>query len=293
MKTWRDLDSATRKALLRGEPATDPEIDRIAVAHAEKVLKRSQVRVFLIALLGGSVLGLLLGTLMVVAGLPTEVFVLVVIVLSVGVMVVMIRRKLALIRLLNVSRGVARNPVIPGSSQRLEIRITVLGAVRITAPYLFIVAVLLLVGVLWTNPWLIGAAAVVSVPVLAYTGYLLAWALPKDSATVLDADGVHTPRVGLSVGWESFSEIRVVPLRASARDTRQVIAFILHDDQVYLRQLPTWQAFLGRMNKKTYLSPLAIVDAMVDKPASEIAATAAALSGLPVTQAAQGVRKPS
>ncbi|MFF3226812.1 hypothetical protein ACFYV7_28735 [Nocardia suismassiliense] len=293
MKTWRDLDSATRKALLRGEPATDPEIDRIAVAHAEKVLNRSQVRGVLVGLVGGTAMGLLLGTLMVVAGLPFGVFLVVVIVLAIGVMFVMARRKLALIRLLNVSRGVAREPVLPGSAEKLQIRITVLGAVRIAGPYLFIVAVLLLVGVLWTNPWLIGAAAVVSVPVLAYTGYLLAWALPKHPAAVLDASGVHTPRMGLSVGWESFTEISVVPLRASARDTRQVIVFMLHDDQVYLRQLPSWQAFVARMNKKTYLSPLVIVDAMVDKSASEIAAAAAALSGLPVTRAAQGVREPS
>ncbi|MBF6327813.1 hypothetical protein [Nocardia transvalensis] len=44
MDTWRDLDPAVRKALLRGEPATDPETDRIARAHAEKALRQFHVR---------------------------------------------------------------------------------------------------------------------------------------------------------------------------------------------------------------------------------------------------------
>ncbi|WP_433664205.1 hypothetical protein ACQPW1_20020 [Nocardia sp. CA-128927] len=292
MKTWRDLDPATRKALLRGEPAVDPETDRIASAHAEKALKHFQLRMGLVAIPGGLVIGSLLGTLNVLAGLPFIVLVPVIILMVVGFGYVTIRRKLALIRLLNISRGMPRELVTPGSSEKVEIRLTSLGIMRMTAPYLFIVAVLLIVGVVWTNPWLIGTAVVVSVPVIGYIGYLLlAWSLPGHPVVVLDAEGVHIPKTGLRVGWESFHEIRVVPLRATARDTRQVIAFMLHDDELYLRQLPGWQAFMGRMNRKTYLSPLVIVDATVDKPVAEIAAKAAALSTVPVSTLPQGVRQ--
>ncbi|WP_159080283.1 hypothetical protein [Nocardia suismassiliense] len=277
--------------MLRGEPATDPEIDRIAVAHAEKSLRRFQLRLGLIALPLGVVGGWFAGTLAVMFDLPLVVFLYVVLVVIIGAVFVVSRRKLALIRMLNVSRSTVRELVTPGSAEELEIRVTVAGVVRVMGPYLFLVAVLLLIGVMWTNPLLIGTGVVVCVPVLAYIVYLLTWALPKHPATVLDANGVHTPRMGLSVDWASFSEIRVVPVRASSRDTRQVISFMLHDDQVYLRQLPSWQAFIAKLNKKTYLSPLVITEPMVDKPVAEIAATAAALSGLPVSEVTQGVRQ--
>jgi hypothetical protein len=103
--------------------------------------------------------------------------------------------------------------------------------------------------------------------------------------TVLDTDGVHSPRDGVRIGWESVREIRVVPLRATAADSRKVIAFMLDDDQTYLRQLPSWQALLAKMNKKTYLSPLVLMDGLIDRPIEAIAASAAALSGLPVSMA--------
>ncbi|WP_431949762.1 hypothetical protein [Nocardia lijiangensis] len=285
MKTWRELDPATRKALLRGEPATDPEIDRVARAYAEKTLQRSAIRTGLIVVPSAAVVGALLGALAAAADLtPTIMVVLPALIVGVVVAVLASRRKLALIRLLNVSRGAPRELVVPGSSERVEIRVPTSGFLRTMTPLLALVVPLLALGAVWPNPWLRVTAVVVAVPLIAYIGYmLLAWSLPGHPAYVLDSDGVHTPKYGLRVGWESVREIRVVPLRATARDTRKVIAFMLDDDQVYLRQLPSWQAFFARTNKRTYLSPMIALDGMVDKPIDEIAASAAALSGLPVS----------
>ncbi|WP_405162940.1 hypothetical protein OG203_42875 [Nocardia sp. NBC_01499] len=284
MNTWRELDPAIRKALMRGEPATDPEIDRIATAHAENALKRSKVWLYVLGIPVCLVVGGLLGYLAAATDTPVSVLVLVIIAGTLGVTVAVSRRKLALIRLLNVSRGSVREPVMPGSSERLEVRVTVAGLLRATAPWLVMVVMLLAVSVLVASPWLTGVVLVVAVPVIAYVGYILvAWALPKHAQLVLDSDGVHTPKSGVSVGWESVREIRVVPLRATSRDPRQVIAFILYEDQVYLRQLPSWQRFLARRNVRTFLSPMVTVDGLADKPIAEIAASAAALSGLPVS----------
>lgn len=287
MNTWRELDPSIRKALLRGEPATDPEIDRVARAYAEKELKRFQVRMFLTWFPIGLVVGALVGIFLAVADLPLVGLAPVCIVSWVGLTVITGRRKLALIRLLNVSYGTPRVRVVPGSSERLEVRVPTGGVLRMMGPVLSLVAVLFGFGVVIANSWVIGTALVLSVPSFAYTGYLLlVWALPGHPQ-IFDADGVHTPRYGLRIGWESIREIRVVPLRATGRDTRQVMAFVLHDDQVYLRQLPSWQAFLAKMNKKTYLSPMVMMDGLVDRPIGEIAASVAALSGLPVSTAPQ------
>ncbi|MFI1463196.1 hypothetical protein [Nocardia carnea] len=123
-----------------------------------------------------------------------------------------------------------------------------------------------------------------AVPIIAHFGHLLSWSIPGHP-TILDADGLHSPKDGVRIGWEALREIRIVALRATARDRRQVLAFILHDDQIYLRQLPRWQALLGKLNKKTYLSPLVLMDGMYDKSMEEVAVSAAALSGIPVSTA--------
>lgn len=267
--------------MLRGEPAVDPEIDRIARAYAEIALKRFGVLMVVIGLPVVLVVALLLGLIGALFDLPTVAVEAVFVVGAIGWFVLASRRKLALTRLLNVSRGEPRTPVTPGVYERLEIRTSTGGALRMTAPYLCMVILMLAAGLVTSILLLTGIAVVLGVPVVAYTGYLLVSAL-SGHPLVLDDDGIHAPRHGLRVGWESVREIRVVPLRASARDVRQVIAFLLDDDQIFLRQLPRWQAFIARMNKKTYLSPLVMMDGLVDKPIDEIAAAAAALSSLPV-----------
>ncbi|MBF6183012.1 hypothetical protein [Nocardia otitidiscaviarum] len=285
MKKWRDLDRATRKALLRGEPAADPEVDRVARVYAEKALGRVGVPRILILALSAAVLGLGSGYLIAVMGLPRPLLFTVAIGFFVCYLVVESRRRLALTRLLNISRGALRHPIAPGTSERLEVRVPTLGALRTTLPFLLVVGILLVGGIALSSPLLSGFAVVCAVPVVAYIGYLLTWSLSGRPQFVFDAVGVHTPSLGLFVGWEAIREINVVPLRGS-RDGRKVLVFLLDDDLTYLRQLPRWQAFLSKLNTKTYLSPMITMDGLVDKPIEQIAATAAALSGLPVSSVA-------
>ncbi|WP_069161268.1 hypothetical protein [Nocardia altamirensis] len=290
MNTWRDLDRATRKALLRGEPAADPETDRIARAYAEKALQRFPVQTAAIVLPAIPILGFLLGFGTGKMGLKSTDSLPVIIIGAIGLVVVAARRKLALTKILNVSQGAPREQIAPGSSEPLEIRVRLRGLLLILAPYVCISILLLVTGWLVSNPWVTGIAVVVAVPVFWYCGWLLYSAL-SGGAVVLDADGVHTSKHKVRVGWESVREIRVIPLRATASDPRQVLAFVLHDDDIYLRQLSSWQASLARTNSRTYQSPMVSIEGLVDKPIDEIAATAAALSGLPVSRTPRGATR--
>ncbi|WP_067536313.1 hypothetical protein [Nocardia crassostreae] len=285
MKNWRELDHSTRKALLRGEPAADPEIDRIAREYAERGLKSNSWRRWLGIVVVSVAVGALIGYvgIRVEGSLPVLLPAFVLLIL--GRTVARARHRLALIRMLNVSDGEPQHAVLPGAAESLEIRITTVGVLRLTAPLLSLPAVVLGMGWAFGQPVLIGAGALLSAPIVAYACYLLSWSVPGHPQ-ILDNDGIHTPRMGLRVGWDAVREIRVVPLRATASDSRKVIAFILFDDEVYLRQLPKWQAVLAKMNKRTYLSSLVLMDSLVDKPIDEIAAAAAALSGLPAAAVA-------
>ncbi|MFE6860570.1 hypothetical protein [Nocardia sp. NPDC057668] len=287
MTNWRDLDADVRKALLRGEPAADPEIDRIARERAEKVLGRSTVRQTLVLIPPALVLGVLLGFL----GARTGVSALglpVVFVVIVGWVVFATRRKLAYTRILNVSGGTPRTPIsgggerVPDAAARLEVRVSAGGALRMMAPLLSISGIVFAAGAVFSAGWLLGIGVVLAVPTLAYTGFLL-WAARPGNEIVIDADGLSIPGRRLWVAWDAVREIRVFPLRATAGDERRVVSFLLHDKQVYLRQLPRWQAFLADLNTRTYLSPLAMVDGLTDTPVEEIAAASVALSGIAAT----------
>ncbi|GEM33295.1 hypothetical protein NN3_43020 [Nocardia neocaledoniensis NBRC 108232] len=282
MNTWRELDAATRRSLLRGEPATDPEVDRIARAYAEGELRAPIARQVVYAVPLGVIGGIGLAATRSVTGWSVSDLAPFLVLAAVGYVVLAARRKLALTRILNVSHGTPREPVPGTSSEALAIRVSRAGALRMMAPYLIVIVALLIAGAVWSMPWLAVGAGLAAVPVLAYTGYLLT-GTTTDRGIILDAHGLHYPHRRAQVAWESVREIRVFPLRATASDQRQVIAFILHDDEHYLRQLPAWEARLCRMNRKTYLSSLVMIDGFVDTPVGVIAATAAALSRLPVT----------
>lgn len=193
------------------------------------------------------------------------------------------RHRLTLVRVLNASRS-GQEPIAAGTAAPLEIRVSGGGIVKALVGPLVIGALFIFFGVLLAMPVLLGFGIGLTILVLAYMGYsLVVWALPGRLAYVLDLDGIHTPTRGARVGWEDVREIRIVPLRPTTRDRRRVIAFVLHDDDLYLRQLPRWVAFLSRRKKKTYLSPMVFIDGLADKSVAEIAAAAAALSGLPTS----------
>ena len=282
MNTWRDLDPSVRKALLRGEPAGDPETDRIGREYAEQKLGRSWVRIFLVCFLIGLGVGMLLGLFVVLDILPMAAVGFVVFALWLVWWIVEARRRFALVRLLNVSNGAPRVPVVPGAPGRLEIRVPTRGVLRVMPPFLGLVAIPLTVGVVYSAPAVAVVALLPAVLLIAYLCHLLSWSIPGHP-TILDADGLYSPKDGVRMAWEAVREIRIVSLRATPRDRRQVLAFILHDDEVYLRQLPRWQALNGKLNRKAYLSPLVLMDGMYDKSMQEVAASAAALSGLPVS----------
>lgn len=284
MNTWRDLDPSVRKALLRGEPAGDPETDRIGRAYAEQKLGRPPVRSFLLGILIGLGVALPSGLFVVLDILPMAAAGLAAITLWLGYLVFEVRRRFALIRLLNVSNGAPRVSVVPAPSGRLEIRVPTRGVLRMTTPFLGLVAIPLVVGLVYSVPAITVAAVVPAVLVIAYIAHLLSWSIPGHP-TIFDADGLHSPKDGVRLGWDAVREIRIVPLRATAGDRRHVLAILLHDDQIYLRQLPKWQILLGKVNKKTYLSPLVLMDGMYDKSMAEVGAVAAALSGIPVSVA--------
>lgn len=116
---WHDLDAPTRAALLRGEPATDPETDRIVRAYAAPMLKRVRIRLGVIGTLGALVVGPLLGYLAVLAHMTLVEVLPVFIAIWIGWAIVVTRRKRPFVRLLKVSHRTPPEPVVPGSSEHL------------------------------------------------------------------------------------------------------------------------------------------------------------------------------
>lgn len=280
-KHWRQLDPATRKSLRNGVSATDPGIDLIARAYAESALRMYRTRWTVGGTLGAAVLAVLLVLLSESMG-PTVVG-MVFVAAWLGFSYFAGRQRLMLVRVLNASRS-GREPIAAGTAAPLEIRVSGVGIVKALVGPLVIGAIFIFFGVLLAMPVLLGFGIGLAIVVLAYIGYsLVVWALPGRLAYVLDFDGIHTPKRGARVGWEHVREIRVVPLRPTTRDRRKVIAFVLHDDDLYLRQLPRWAAFLSTRNKKTYLSPMFFIDGLADKSIDEIATVAAALSSVPTS----------
>ncbi|MGV9410219.1 hypothetical protein ACWDOP_09920 [Nocardia sp. NPDC003693] len=287
MNNWKDLDADVRKALLRGEPATDPETDRIAREHATEVLGRSMIRRLRLVVPVAVVCALGLGFATGIAGWPSWIVGVIIFSAGIGCAIVESRRKLALIRILNVSTGTPRahlsgERVATGRAERLELRMPVGGVLRTVAPLLAAISLALAFAVVASTWWLIVPVIVIAIPVVAYAGHML-WSTLPGNEQILDADGISIPKYGLRLGWDAVREIRMMPLRATAGDRRQVLAFLLHDNQDFLRQLPRWMAVVANLNTKTYLSPLVLLDSVTDRPIDEVAGVAAGLSGLEVT----------
>ncbi|MEV0111583.1 hypothetical protein AB0H42_35460 [Nocardia sp. NPDC050799] len=119
----------------------------------------------------GLVVGLLLGTWVAMDNLPVGAVAPVLIAFWLSYWFFEARRKLALIRLLNVSHGAPRVPVAPGAPEALEIRVPTVGVLRMMLPFLGAFAIRSPQDCLLSVPAIAAAAVVLAIPVIAYFGY--------------------------------------------------------------------------------------------------------------------------
>ncbi|MGW4369542.1 hypothetical protein ACWEKT_28240 [Nocardia takedensis] len=284
MKTWNDLDAATRAAIRRGEPATDPEIDLIARTHAERQLGRATTRALAIGIPFGLIAGFFGAYAVDELDLGMGRFIAVVIAAAVTYVLFATKRRMALLRIVNASPGTPREPVAPGAPDPLTVRVPADGFFRMMSGWLIVVAILVVASGAFPDPVLWMVTALVAVPALGYCAYiLLFWILPRRPLYVLDSAGVLPDGIASPIPWDAIREIRVLPMRATAAYTRQVLTFILHDRDRYLRQLPWFPRLLSKLAPTAYLSPLTISTGITDTAIPTIAATVAALSGKIVT----------
>jgi hypothetical protein len=284
--SWQSLDRSTRKALLRGERA-DSDLALIARAEAERVLHGSLWRRVVRVLAFALPIGIALGVLSAVTGASPTLTSIPIALGALVYAVVGIRHRAAMIRFLNTDDGY-RPEAVPGvAAGPLGINLSGRQITVIYGRYLIVVAVLVIPGLLLSMPALLVLAAILGLPVICFYAHtMLVYVLPKRPAYVLDSEGVFNTKPPIRVPWSNITEIRVMPMHGQRNSARQVVTFVLLDDEVFLARLPRWQALIARGNQKTYLSPFVIVDSTVDRSVTEIAEAAAALSGLPVVRQA-------
>jgi hypothetical protein len=284
---WQSLDRSTRKALLRGEAMTDPDLVLTARAEAERVLNGSPWPKYARDLAFAIPIGIVLGILSAVTNASLLLISMPVVIGALIYLVVGIRHRVAMIRILNTDDGYRPEPVSGVEARPLVINVSGREMTVIFGRYLMVIAVPVIPGLLLSMPALLGLAAIIGLPVIwVYAQTMLVYVLPKRPMYVLDGESFFNTRPPIRVPWSSVTEIRVMPMHGQRNPARQVVTFVLLDDEIYLARLSRMQALIARGNRKTYLSPFVIVDSTVDRSVTEIAEAAAALSGLPVVRQA-------
>ncbi|GAB3654897.1 hypothetical protein GCM10027589_13900 [Actinocorallia lasiicapitis] len=279
---WKNLDRATRRALLRGAPAPTPEIAQIAVHEARAYLARGPFRaaVPLLAVILPAEIVLLTSAAVTGATVPTQALLPIVLVTFWWVA----RRRLAFNRIINQSVAFVPAPppaepaspaasgtvVFPLSLRRL---LTTFGLVAALMSALF--AFSLAKGDL-VYPTITGLAALGSVAALVHL--LIHRRRP---ALVFTPDALHVPSWNLSVPWSDITEIRLAPLRNSRSSPHLTVAFHLSDAPATTAALKGFSGFSARANLRYYATPLAFTDLTLTTPAPEIARAATAYTPAP------------
>jgi hypothetical protein len=113
------------------------------------------------------------------------------------------------------------------------------------------------------------------------------WVLPGRPIVELDADGVHMASIACHVPWDSLAEVRLVPVRYAKRGAQGavVVAFVPQDPPALVAAITGVSRPRKRRLERSlrvYGTPMSISDNVIDHPAEQIAAAAAAFAAVPV-----------
>ncbi len=290
VSVWRELPKETRRRLLDGEPAGDPQTTMIAVGYARAMLSRTALHlrlallaIFIVTLVPiewGLIAAHWSGTVMVLWGVAA---------FCAFIPVARWHRRRA-IRLMRMERANSgplwtaplSPPVVPVPAGPLVIRTRPKALVRLYTAILLITCIgpvlLLTAG---TSPPVI-ALTIADLALLARVGYVAARARPWLPVMVLDHNGVHLPAQGVCTPWPEITEIRITPIHGRRPSPRQVVAFMTPDPQ---RAMSAWrgpQIRRGRLSIRIHGTPLSIADSLLTHTAEEIAAYATAFTPAPL-----------
>lgn len=299
LDAWRELDRGVRRELMRGDrPHPDPTTAVIAVGYARTMLGRSRLRQtlpLLPVLLAWAVgLGLAVAAAAPKGHSPLLFFAGA---LPAGVLMTWWsrRRRLALHRLESLhaaalwvterSDPLPAAPFAAGEAPELAVRAVrraVWRAYAITAG-LF---TLCTAGAASLDPLL---GLVVGCLLAFLLVSLIAAGLRQTNGRPfvhLRADGLAFRSAGLLLPWTAFTEIRIMPFRnptwATGGRKPKVVVFVAADPHGLITSMRPSTARRARASLKAYGGPMAVADQALDRTAEEMAAAAAALSGLPV-----------
>jgi hypothetical protein len=112
------------------------------------------------------------------------------------------------------------------------------------------------------------------------------WVSPGRPVLVLDADGVHLPSIACDLPWDLLAEVRLIPMRNVRRQGKgaMMVAFVPQNPSAVLNALPASGGLRTRMERSLRMhgTPLTVCDNTMDHEGEEIAAAAAAFTGVPV-----------
>ena len=116
---------------------------------------------------------------------------------------------------------------------------------------------------------------------------LVRWVLPGRPIVELDADGVHMASIACHVPWDALAEVRLVPVRYAKRGAQGavVVAFVPQDPPALVAAITGVSRPRRRRLERSlrvYGTPMSISDNVIDHPAEQIAAAAAAFAAVPV-----------
>ncbi|MEW2358863.1 hypothetical protein [Spirillospora sp. NPDC029432] len=307
LDAWRELPRDVRRGLMRGgRPHPDPAVAVVAVGYARAMLARPYPRhllwpiVLLLLWAVGAAVVLAIAAPGLSSGGTASMLVAAPVPVPLVAYIYWLRgRFLAWHRLESVHaaalwvserRDPPPPPAAPASNEEVAVRYDLSALRRQSVLCLGVVA---LAAAVLSVAWGPVPGLTVAALVLVLFSAALALAVRRSKVALpvlyLRRDGVEVPSLEVRVAWAELTELRVVPFRAlggrpltGGKGRGQVVVFVPADPEaVIARTGPRWTRRVRRAYQ-AYGGPLAFADIGMDRPAEEVAAAAAALSGLPV-----------
>lgn len=285
LRAWKRLDRETRRELLRSRHAhADPAVAAVAVGYARAQQGvRGYLHVFLVLLL----VFVLVIVMIVLAGfLGLVEYLGVAPALAVVAMLVVIwrflRLKFALVRMENANAPVlvqaSRRAIHESSPGEVVVTYDAPALIWLYARLTLVLAACAGVGYLLDVVfiyWLTGLLVICMVVILVVT------LRAKAPAAVLDARGLHLPKLGFDVAWSEITELRIVPQRGLGAK-HKLVAFMIAEPEPVLARMRPRTAKRLRTAVRYYGTPLVLPEQAMTHTAPEVARAAEAYGNLPV-----------